>query len=64
MATDAEVEAALEEAARAGGVVVKGAAPTPLGGSYGFFADPDGHVWEVIHHPLYQLGTDGRPEIP
>ena len=36
----------------------------PAGGSYGFFADPDGHVWEVIHHPLYQLGTDGRPEIP
>jgi hypothetical protein len=64
VATDGEVDAALHEAARAGGVVVKRAAPTPLGGSYGFFADPDGHVWEVIHHPLYQLGTDGRPEIP
>jgi predicted lactoylglutathione lyase len=64
VATDAEVDALLQEAARAGGVVVKWAAPTPLGGSYGFFADPDGHVWEVIHHPLYQLGTDGRPEIP
>jgi uncharacterized protein len=64
VATDAEVDAALQEAARAGGVVVKRAASTPLGGSYGFFADPDGHLWEVIHHPLYQLGTDGRPEIP
>jgi catechol 2,3-dioxygenase-like lactoylglutathione lyase family enzyme len=64
VATDGEVEAALQEAVRAGGVVVKGAAPTPLGGSYGFFADPDGHVWEVIHHPLYRLGADGRPEIP
>jgi catechol 2,3-dioxygenase-like lactoylglutathione lyase family enzyme len=64
VATDGEVEAALQEAVRAGGVVVKRAAPTPLGGSFGFFADPDGHVWEVIHHPLYQLGTDGRPEIP
>ena len=64
VATDGEVDAALQEAAQAGGVVVKRAAPTPLGGSYGFFADPDGHVWEVIHHPLYQLGTDGRPEIP
>ena len=64
MATDAKVDALLHEAARAGGVVVKWAAPTPLGGFYGFFADPDGHVWEVIHHPLYQLGTDGRPEIP
>jgi uncharacterized protein len=64
VATDGEVEAALQDAVRAGGVVVKRAAPTPLGGSYGFFADPDGHVWEVIHHPLFQLGTDGRPEIP
>jgi catechol 2,3-dioxygenase-like lactoylglutathione lyase family enzyme len=64
VATDGEVDAALQEAARAGGVVVKQATPTPLGGSYGFFADPDGHVWEVIHHPLYHLGTDGRPQIP
>ena len=64
VASDGEVDAALQEAARAGGVVVKGAAPTPLGGSYGFFADPDGHVWEVIHHPLYRLGLDGRPEVP
>jgi uncharacterized protein len=64
VATDGEVDAALQEAVRAGGVVIKGAAPTPLGGSYGFFADPDGHVWEVIHHPLYQLGADGRPKIP
>ncbi len=64
VATDAEVEAALEEAARAGGVVVKRAGPTPLGGSYGFFADPDGHLWEVIRHPLYRLGDDGRPQVP
>jgi catechol 2,3-dioxygenase-like lactoylglutathione lyase family enzyme len=64
VASDAEVDAALQEAAGASGRVVKGAAPTPLGGSYGFFADPDGHVWEVIHHPLYQLGSDGRPEVP
>jgi uncharacterized protein len=51
VATDGEVDAAVEEVAKAGGVVVKGAAPTPLGGSYAFFADPDGHVWEVIHDP-------------
>jgi len=64
VATDGEVDAALQEAARAGGVVVKQAAPTPVGGSYGFFADPDGHLWEIIHHPLYRLAGDGRPEIP
>jgi uncharacterized protein len=64
VATDDDVDAALEAAVGAGGAVVKEAAPTPLGGSYGFFADPDGHVWEVIHHPLYHLGADGRPEVP
>jgi hypothetical protein len=35
VATDAEADAALQEAARAGGVVVKRAAPTPLGGPMG-----------------------------
>jgi uncharacterized protein len=64
VATDGEVDAAVQEVARAGGVVVKSASPTPLGGSYAFFADPDGHLWEVIHHPLYRLGADGRPEVP
>ena len=62
--SDANVAAAVQETVRAGGVLVRGAAPTPLGGSYAFFADPDGHLWEVIHHPLYRLGVDGRPEIP
>ena len=62
--SDANVAAAVQEAVRAGGVLVRGAAPTPLGGSYAFFADPDGHLWEVIHHPLYRLGIDGRPEVP
>jgi catechol 2,3-dioxygenase-like lactoylglutathione lyase family enzyme len=57
VATDGEVDTAVQEA-------VKAAAPTPLGGSYAFFADPDGHLWEVIHHPLYRLGADGRPEVP
>jgi uncharacterized protein len=64
VASDAEVDTAVQEAARAGGVAVKPASPTPLGGSYAFFADPDGHLWEVIHHPLYRLGPDGRPEVP
>ena len=44
VATDAEVDAALHEAAQAGGVVVKPAAPTPLGGAYRFYADPDVHL--------------------
>jgi uncharacterized protein len=64
VATDQEVAAAVEEAARAGGVVVRQPTTTPLGGSSAFFTDPDGHLWEVIRHPLYRLGADGRPQLP
>jgi catechol 2,3-dioxygenase-like lactoylglutathione lyase family enzyme len=64
VATDAEAADAVEEAATAGGVVVKRPATTPLGGSYAFFTDPDGHLWEVIHHPRFRLGADGRPQVP
>jgi uncharacterized protein len=64
VAADEEVAAAVLDAAEAGGVVVKQPTATPLGGSYAFFADPDGHLWEVIRHPLYQLDDDGRPDIP
>jgi uncharacterized protein len=66
VATDEEVAAAIQGAAAAGGAVVKPptTTTTPLGGAYAVFADPDGHLWEVIHHPLYRLGADGRPQIP
>jgi catechol 2,3-dioxygenase-like lactoylglutathione lyase family enzyme len=41
------VDEVLAEAGRAGGTVVKPAAPTVWGGYGGYFADPDGHLWEV-----------------
>jgi hypothetical protein len=52
VATDGEVDAAVEEAVRAGGVVVKGAAPTPAGRVLCVLRRPRRAVWEVIHHPL------------
>ena len=64
VATDEDVADAIQEAANAGGTVVKPPTSTPLGGAYAFFADPDGHLWEVIRHPLYRLGADGRPQVP
>jgi hypothetical protein len=64
LVSDDALRAELSGEAVAGGVVVKSASPTPRGGSYAFFTDPDGHLWEVIHHPLYRLGADGRPEVP
>jgi uncharacterized protein len=41
------VDEVLVEAERAGGKVVKPAQPTSWGGYGGYFADPEGHLWEV-----------------
>jgi uncharacterized protein len=41
------VDEVLAEAESAGGRVVKPAQPTSWGGYGGYFADPDGYLWEV-----------------
>ena len=30
------------------------------GGVSGYFADPDGHLWEVAWNPHWELAADGR----
>ncbi len=59
-----EVDAALAEAALAGGIVVRGGGPTEWGGYSGIFADPDGHRWEVAHNPFWALDADGHAVLP
>lgn len=46
-----EVDAVMEQAARAGANLVKPAADTFWGGYAGYFQDPDGHLWEVVWNP-------------
>ncbi|MGH6657533.1 MAG: VOC family protein [Actinocrinis sp.] len=60
----AEVDAAIAEAVAAGGSVLKAARATDWGGYSGYFADPDGHAWEVAHNPGWPTGVDGRPMLP
>ena len=60
----AEVDAALDAAAAAGGSIIKPASAADWGGYTGYFADPDGHVWEVAHNPAWPIGADGRPVLP
>jgi len=45
--TSGEVDDVLAAAARAGAEIIKPADDTEWGGYSGYFADPDGHVWEV-----------------
>lgn len=49
----AEVDAAMERAARAGAGIVKAAHDTFWGGYAGYFKDPDGHLWEVAWNPQW-----------
>lgn len=51
----AEVDALLEQAARAGAHLVKAAQETFYGGYAGYFQDPDGHLWEVAWNPQWEL---------
>jgi hypothetical protein len=62
--SEAEVDAAIELARRAGGTVPKPAQKTFWGGYAGYFVDPDGHLWEVAHNPGFPLTDDGRLQIP
>jgi len=46
-----DVDAAMERARKAGATIIKPAQATFWGGYAGYFADPDGHLWEVIFNP-------------
>jgi len=61
--TPEAVDAAMAEAVAAGARVLTEAHETFWGGYNGYFADPDGHVWEVAHNPGWPIGPDGRPVI-
>ena len=59
-----EVDAALAAAEAAGGRIARAAEPTDWGGYNGYFADPDGHLWEIAHNPFWPLGPDGVAQLP
>lgn len=62
--SDGEVDAVLAEAERAGGRIVKPAGRAFWGGWYGYFADPEGNLWEVAHNPDFPLDADGNISLP
>ena len=55
----AEVAAVLDRVEAAGGKVLKAAEEVYWGGHHGYFADPEGHIWEVAHNPFSPLAEDG-----
>lgn len=59
-----DVDAALDVARRAGASILKPAQQAFWGGYSGYFADPDGHPWEVAYNPHWKLDAGGRVVLP
>ena len=62
--SEAEVDAMMALAEEAGAHILKAPAKTFWGGYDGYFADPDGHIWEVAFNPAWELDEDGRVKLP
>ena len=59
-----EVDAAYARALAAGGRAVKAPHDVFWGGYSGYFADPDGHLWEVAWNPFFPLDERGNLHLP
>jgi catechol 2,3-dioxygenase-like lactoylglutathione lyase family enzyme len=58
-----EVDAVLAFALSKGATLLKAAHETDYGGYSGYFADPDGHPWEVVVAPGIDVGDDRRVHL-
>ncbi len=54
----------LERAKAAGGSNMQTSEDASWGGRSGYFADPDGHPWEVAWNPHFALAADGSLRLP
>lgn len=57
-----EVDELLAQAAAAGAEIVKVASEAPWGGYQGYFADPDGYLWEVAWG-AFEFNDDGSLRV-
>lgn len=64
LVSEAEVDALLARAEKAGAHILKPPQKAFWGGYHGYFADPDGHVWEIAHNPYFRLDESGALILP
>ena len=57
------VDSSLDAAVAAGGSLLKPGTELPFGYG-GYFADPDGHPWEVCYNRGFPIDANGRITIP
>ncbi len=63
-ADEGGVDTAFAKALQAGATQLKAPEKVFWGGYSGYFADPDGHVWEMAHNPFWQIDDAGRITLP
>ena len=56
----ADVDAIFSRLREKGAAILKPPEEVFWGGYSGYFADPDGHAWEVAYNPHWQIRQDGR----
>lgn len=61
---DAQTDAVFVAALAAGATLLKRPEKVFWGGYSGYFADPDGHVWEIATNPFWPLAEDGSLTLP
>ncbi len=59
-----DVDQVIMHAVEAGGKLQKRAQDVFWGGYSGYFADPDGHLWEVAWNPHWKIKSDGTVQLP
>lgn len=57
--SEADVDRAIAVAVASGATIIKTAQKVFWGGYSGYYADPDGHLWEVAYNPFVELGENG-----
>ena len=60
LARQAEVDRYFDHAIACGAVCTKRPQKVFWGGYSGYFADPDGHLWEVAHNPFFEVDAKTR----
>lgn len=62
--SEADVDAFVARALAAGASECKTPQKVFWGGYSGYFADLDGHLWEVAHNPFFPLDESGAIQLP
>jgi uncharacterized protein len=62
--SEEDVDRIMAHAKAAGATIAKKAVKVFWGGYSGYFADPEGHLWEVAYNPFMPIDAEGHIQLP